>query len=78
MMELPERYSNYLLRDIIDEFVHSERDRAVLKRKYCDKKTIKELSEEFDVSETTIKNIMYKWDDLVFSILVEKSEMSEI
>ena len=77
-MNLPERYSNYLLRDIIDEFVHSERDRAVLKRKYCDNKTIKELSEEFDVSETTIKNVMYKWDDLVFSILVEKSEMPEI
>ena len=73
-MELPERYSNYLLRDIIDEFVHSERDRDVLKRKYCDKMTINELAEEFSVSETTIKNIMYKWCDLIFTILVEKSE----
>lgn len=76
-MNIPERYSNYLLRDIIDEFVHSERDRAILKRKYCDKKTINELAEEFTVSETTIKNVMYKWCDLIFTILVEKSEMTE-
>lgn len=76
-MNIPRRYSNYLLSDIIDEFVHSERDRAILKRKYCDKKTINELAEEFNVSETTIKNAMYKWDDLIFSILVEKSESTE-
>ena len=76
-MNIPERYSNYLLRDIIDEFVHSERDRAILKRKYCDKKTINELAGEFTVSETTIKNVMYKWCDMIFTILVEKSEMTE-
>ena len=76
-MQLPRRYSNYLLSDIIDEFVHSERDRAILKRKYCDKKTINELAEEFNVSETTIKNAMYRWDDIIFPILVEKSEAAE-
>lgn len=73
-MELPKRWSNFRLREIVEEFVHSERDRAVLIRKYCDKRTIEQLAEEFDVSETTIKNIIYKHSFLIFTIMKEDED----
>ena len=46
-MEKP--WSNYRLREIVEEFVHSERDRAILLRKYCDSRTIEQLAEEFQL-----------------------------
>ena len=72
-MEIPKRYSNFLLREIIDEFVHSERDRYILARKYCDKRTIRQLADELELSETTIKTVMYK-NGFIFEILEEKSQ----
>lgn len=72
-MEIPKRYSNFLLREIIEEFVHSERDRYILTRKYCDKRTIRQLADELGISETTVKNVMYNNSFLIFSILEEKS-----
>ena len=44
-METPNRYSNFRLREIVEEFIHSERDRRILIRKYCDKRTINQLAE---------------------------------
>ena len=35
---------------IIDQYVHSERDRALMKRRLHDKVSIEALSEEFDMS----------------------------
>ena len=75
-MKTPEKYSNFLLRDIIEEFVHSERDRGILIQKYCNKMTIRELADKFDVSETRIKIVMYKYDHMIFGILEEKSRTS--
>ena len=73
-MELPKRWSNFRLREIVEEYVHSERDRAILIRKYCDKRTICQLAEEFDVSETTIKNIIYKHSFQIFAIMREDED----
>ena len=68
-MNTPKIYSNFRLREIIEEFIHSERDRAVLIEKYCNKKTISQMAELFDLSETTIKNIIYKNSFLIFDIM---------
>ena len=70
-MNPPKRYSNSRLREIVDEYVHNERDRAVLIEKYCNGKTIMQLSELFYLSETTIKNIIYKYSFTIFSIMEE-------
>ena len=42
---------------LIDEWIFSERDRAILKRRLLDGITFERLSEEFDLSVRQIKNI---------------------
>jgi len=42
---------------IIDSYIHSQRDRAVMKRKLLDDIKFEDLAEEFDLSTTTVKRI---------------------
>lgn len=51
---------------MIDEWIHSERDRAILKRRLIDGITYEKLAEEFDVSVRHIKRIIYKSEELLF------------
>ena len=62
-------WSNSRLREIIEDYVHSERDRAVLLRKHNDHRTIEQLAEEFDLSVSTIKRIIYKHTMTIFGIM---------
>lgn len=48
---------------LIDEWVFSERDRAILKRRLLDGICFEPLAEEFDMSVRQIKAIVYKWQD---------------
>ena len=50
---------------IIDEWIRSERDRAVLKRRLLDGITYERLAEEFDLSARRIKSIVYKGMDRI-------------
>ena len=68
-MKVPSMYSNFRLAEIVEEFVHSERDRKILIRKFCDKRTIGQLAEEFQISETAVKTVLYKQGMMVFSIM---------
>ena len=68
-MKIPAQYSNYRFRDRVEEYCHSERDRKILVRKYCDKRTIFQLAEEFELSETRIKNILYTEGMKIFSMM---------
>ena len=71
-METPNRYSNFRLREIVEEFIHSERDRRILIRKYCDKRTIDQLAEEFQMYTSQIKRIITRDGDTVFRIMAEE------
>ena len=71
-METPNRYSNFRLREIVEEFIHSERDRRILIRKYCDKRTIDQLAEEFQMSTSQIKRIITRDGETVFRIMAEE------
>lgn len=51
---------------IIDEWVFSERDRNVLKRRLLDGLTYERLAEEFDLSVRQVKNIVYKGQERIF------------
>ena len=62
-------YSNSHIEKIIDEFVHSERDRKILKRRYIDGICYEPLAEEFGMSPRQIQNIIYKNQDTVFKHL---------
>lgn len=62
-------YSNTDISKIIDEYIHSERDRAILKRRYIDGICYEPLAEEFDMSVAQIKRIVYKNENKVFKHL---------
>ena len=53
-------YTNSQIRLLIDEHIHSERDRNILKRRLIDGICFEPLAEEFDISVRQVKNIIYK------------------
>lgn len=52
---------------LIDNWIYNERDRAIMKRRFCDGITYARLAEEFDMSERQIKRICYKNFDKVLN-----------
>ena len=62
-------YKNSEMRSLIDEYIHSERDRAILKRRLIDGKCFEPLAEEFDMSVRQIKTIVYKKQEILFKHL---------
>lgn len=58
--------TNSQIAALIDERIHSERDRAILKRRLIDGICYEPLAEEFDLSVRQIKNIVYKSQDKLF------------
>jgi DNA-directed RNA polymerase specialized sigma subunit len=61
------------LRSLIDEWILSERDRQIMKRRLLDGLTYERLAEEFELSDSQIKRIIYKqMDRLVAHLPREK------
>jgi len=59
-------YTNSLIRELIAEHLHSERDRLILARRLIDGITIERLAEEFELSPRQIKNILRKNEEILF------------
>ena len=59
-------YTNSEIKHIIDEWIHSERERNILYRRLIDGLTIEELSEEFDRSPRQMQRIINKLQTIVF------------
>lgn len=59
--------SNSEIAALIDEWIHSERDRKILKRRLIDGIRFEPLAEEFDMSVRQIKNIVREGSTKVFS-----------
>lgn len=59
-------YSNIDIGLIIDEYIHSERDRQILKRRFCDNIHFEPLAEEFNLSVSQVKRIVYKHESKIF------------
>ena len=51
-------YTNSQIRDLIDEHIHSERDRNILKRRLIDGIRYEPLAEEYDMSRAQIVRIV--------------------
>lgn len=62
-------YTNSQICALIDDHIHSERDRRILKRRLCDGIVYEALAEEFDMSDSQIKRIIYKLQDKLFRYL---------
>ena len=60
-------YANSQIAEAIDEYIHSERDRAILKRRLIDGIRFEPLAEEFDMSVRQIKTIVYRGQERVFA-----------
>ena len=73
-MDIPKYYSNSRLREIVADYIHNERDRQILIRKYCDRRTISQLSDEFYLSETRIKKIISNGADIIFTIMAKDEQ----
>lgn len=54
---------------VIDEWIKSERDRKILKRRLIDGICFEPLAEEFEMSVRQIKNIVYKSEMILFKHL---------
>ena len=59
-------YTNTRIREIIAEYIHSERDRAILERRLIDGITFERLAEEFEMSVSQVKRIIWKGSETIF------------
>lgn len=59
-------YSRTEITEAIDEWIHSERDREILKRRLLDGIHFEPLAEEFDMSVRQIKRIVYRTQEILF------------
>ena len=59
-------YSNTEISRLIDEWIHNELHRDILKSRLIDGLTYEELSARYDVSVRHIKTIVYKNQDMLF------------
>lgn len=69
MAETSVEYSNSDMEKAIDEYIHSERDRQILKSRLIDGLTYDELSDKYHLTFRRIKTIVYKAQDGLFKRL---------
>ena len=62
-------YTNSQIREVIAEWIHSERDRQILERRLVDGITFERIAEEFDMSVRQTKSIVYKLQEKLFKHL---------
>ena len=53
-------YTNSQITALIDDHIHNERDRDILKRRLVDGITYERIAAEFDLSTRHVKSIIYK------------------
>ena len=68
-MGIPLDITNTEIAYYIDEYIRSERDRAMLKRRYIDGICYEPLAEEFELSTVQTKRIIKKQSTILLSIL---------
>jgi len=62
-------YTNSRISELIDEHIHSERDRKILKRRLIDGICYEPLAEEFDLSVSQVKRIVYKSENRIIPFI---------
>lgn len=62
-------YTNSRIRELIAEYIHSERDRQILLRRLVDGVTFERLGEEFLLSDKQVKRVVYRLQEKLFKFL---------
>lgn len=65
----PELFSNFRFRELVEEYVQGETARRLMIRFYVDDMTLEELEEEFHISVSQIKRVLYKNAEKVFRMI---------
>lgn len=63
-------YTNSQIGLLIDEHIHSERDRRIMRRRMIDGVCFEPLAEEFDISVVQAKRIVKREKALLFSKMI--------
>jgi DNA-binding transcriptional regulator LsrR (DeoR family) len=58
-------YTNSEIEALIDDLIHSERDRKLMKRRLIDGITQEKLAEEFDLSVRQVQRLIYKLQEKI-------------
>ena len=61
-------YTNSQIAALIDEYIHSQRDREILKDRFINGLTFSELSGKYYLSERQIKRIVAKADTIFLKL----------
>lgn len=61
-----ENITNSQIAYVIDEYIHSQRDREILKDRYINGLTFDCLSEKHFMSTVQVKRIVYKQSEILF------------
>ena len=64
-----EHITNSQIKDAIDDYVHSERDRGILFDRYVNGYTFERISEKYDMSTVQTKRIVYKQSQILSKVL---------
>lgn len=59
-------YTNSQIKALIEEHIHSERDRRLMLRRLVDGITFERLAEEFELSDSQVKRIVYRLQGELF------------
>ena len=59
-------YSTDQIVFLIEQYIHSERDRAIVRRNLIDNIIFEDLEEEFGLSVRRLKDIVYKGMEKIF------------
>ena len=59
-------YTNPQMCAAIDEYIHNERNREIMKRRLIDGICYEPLADEFELSVRQVKTIVYKCQDILF------------
>lgn len=62
-------YTNSQISQLIDEYIHSQRDRDILKDRFINGICYEPLAEKYDLSVPQIKRIIYKNQQKLFKRL---------
>lgn len=69
---MPDRlplYTNSQIRALIDEWIHSDRDRQILSLRLINGFTFERIAELVDMSDKQVKRIVYRLQDQLFEHL---------
>lgn len=59
-------YTNSQMEALIDEWIHSDKDRLILKRRLIDGWTYRQIADAVDMEESTCKRKVYKLQEKLF------------